>query len=188
VTPGTAAESEGASPRTARSGPARVALGVAVPLGRLTSAQAEVLADVASGGEIRLTPWRGAVLPGLTRAEAEDAAGRLRAAGLVVDPGSPWIGVTACAGRPGCAKSLADVRADATAVVALAPPARHASGTDTLPVHWAGCARRCGRPKGRVADVVATGHGYRLELDGTGLTCSGIEETAAAVTAARGEL
>ncbi|MFI6512535.1 precorrin-3B synthase [Streptosporangium sp. NPDC050855] len=177
-----------APPGTARSGPARVALGVAVPLGRLTSAQAEVLADVASGGEIRLTPWRGAVLPGLTRAEAADAAGRLRAAGLVVDPGSPWIGVTACAGRPGCAKSLADVRADATAVVALAPPARDASRTDTLPVHWAGCARRCGRPKGRVADVVATGHGYRLELDGTGLTCSGIEETAAAVTAARGEL
>ncbi|MEU4832550.1 precorrin-3B synthase [Streptosporangium sp. NPDC023615] len=169
-------------------GPARVALGVAVPLGRLTCAQARLLADLTSGGEIRLTPWRGAVLPGLTRAQAADAADRLRAAGLVVDPASPWIGVTACAGRPGCAKSLADVRADAGAVVALAPPSRRPHGTDTLPVHWAGCARRCGRPRGRVADVVATGDGYRLELDGTGLTCSGIEETAAAVTAARGEL
>ncbi|MGC5014474.1 precorrin-3B synthase [Streptosporangium sp. DT93] len=167
---------------------ARVALGVAVPLGRLTSDQARLLAGLASGGEIRLTPWRGAVLPRLAPAEAADAAGRLRAAGLVVDPASPWIGVTACAGRPGCAKSLADVRADATAVVALAPPSRRPYGTDTLPVHWAGCARRCGRPRGRVADVVATGHGYHLELDGTGLTCSGIEETAAAVTAARGEL
>jgi len=36
--------------------------------------------------------------------------------------------------------------------------------------------------------VVATGDGYRLELDGTALTCSGIEETAAAVAAAREEL
>jgi precorrin-3B synthase len=28
--------------------------------------------------------------------------------------------------------------------------------------HWAGCARRCGRPRGDVVDVVATPEGYRL--------------------------
>ncbi|MGJ6966599.1 precorrin-3B synthase [Streptosporangium sp. G11] len=229
-------------------GDARVALGVAVPLGRLTSASARLLADAASGGEIRLTPWRGVVLPGLDGAEVAGTAARLEAAGLIVDPGSPWIGVTACTGRPGCAKSLADVQADAATAIGMAqpsaappsggrpprgeppedrssksepskgeppevrssrgepskdrsfrsepseggppvaPPSAIGPGTDTLPVHWAGCARRCGRPRGRVADVVATGDGYRLELDGTGLTCSGIEETAAAVAAARGEL
>ncbi|MGS2642248.1 precorrin-3B synthase [Streptosporangium sp. LJ11] len=217
-------------------GDARVALGVAIPLGRLTSALALLLADAASGGEIRLTPWRGVVLPGLDRAEVAGTAARLEAAGLVVDPASPWIGVTACTGRPGCAKSLADVQADAAAAIAVstatavavgtatavavgttsppavpppavapppavppgrerfgsgpsvAPPSGNGPGTDTLPVHWAGCGRRCGRPRGRVADVVATGDGYRLELDGTDLTCSGIEETAAALAAARGEL
>ncbi|WP_436761536.1 precorrin-3B synthase [Streptosporangium sp. V21-05] len=169
---------------------ARVALGVAIPLGRLTSATALLLADAASGGEIRLTPWRGVVLPGLDRAEVAGTAARLEAAGLVVDPASPWIGVTACTGRPGCAKSLADVQADAATAITVgtAPPSGRGAGTDTLPVHWAGCGRRCGRPRGRVADVVATGDGYRLELDGTGLTCSGIEETAAALAAARGEL
>ncbi|MEU8203767.1 precorrin-3B synthase [Streptosporangium sp. NPDC049046] len=166
----------------------RVALGVAIPLGRLTSAQALLLADAASGGEIRLTPWRGVVLPGLDRAEVTGTAARLEAAGLVVDPASPWIGVTACTGRPGCAKSLADVQADAATAIGMAPPSTMGPGTDTLPVHWAGCARRCGRPRGRVADVIATGDGYRLELDGTALTCSGIEETAAAVAAARGEM
>ncbi|MBB2914452.1 precorrin-3B synthase [Streptosporangium becharense] len=168
----------------------RVALGVAVPLGRLTAAQAEALADAAVGGEIRLTPWRGAVLPGLPPDEVAATAARLTAAGLVADPASPWIGVTACAGRPGCAKSLADVRADAALVVARAggAVAGGAPGTGTLPVHWAGCGRRCGRPRGRVADVVATGDGYRVELDGTGLTCAGIEETAAALAAARGDL
>jgi precorrin-3B synthase len=60
--------------------------------------------------------------------------------------------------------------------------------TGTLPVHWAGCERRCGRPRGRVADVIATGDGYRLDLDGRSLTCADIEETAAAMTAARGEM
>jgi precorrin-3B synthase len=59
---------------------------------------------------------------------------------------------------PGCAKALADVRADATAAVR----------TGTLPAdgarqHWAGCERRCGRPRGAVVDVVATGTGYRVE-------------------------
>ncbi|MER5323918.1 precorrin-3B synthase [Streptosporangium roseum] len=207
----------------------RVALGVAVPLGRLTSAQAELLADLASQGEVRLTPWRGVVLPGLARAGLPRAAARLAEAGLVTDPGSPWIGVTACTGRPGCAKSLADVRADAaratvsrrgggTAATTGAGPgapigsdAPHGTGpgsraepeggtprtvaphvadpprTGTLPVHWAGCERRCGRPRGRVADVVATGDGYRVDLDGQSLTCADIEETTAAVAAARGE-
>jgi precorrin-3B synthase len=71
--------------------------------------------------------------------------------GLITDPDSAWHGVTACTGRPGCAKSLADVRADA----------RNWLGTPhTRPVHWAGCARRCGRPSGDVIEFVATGDGY----------------------------
>jgi precorrin-3B synthase len=66
--------------------------------------------------------------------------------------------VTTCAGRPGCARSLADVRGDAA----------HAVATRALPAdgarqHWAGCERRCGRPQGGVVDVVATGAGYRVE-------------------------
>jgi precorrin-3B synthase len=68
--------------------------------------------------------------------------------------------VTTCAGRPGCAKSLADVRADAaTAVATGALPAGGARQ------HWAGCERRCGRPQGQVVDVVATPTGYRIEED-----------------------
>ncbi|MFC6581293.1 precorrin-3B synthase [Planomonospora parontospora] len=168
----------------------RVALGIAVPLGRLTAAQAELLAGLAN--EVRLTPWRGVVVPGLTRAEAAEAAVRLAGAGLVTDPDSPWTGVSACTGRPGCAKSLADVRADAASVIGLveadaASRSMRSPGTGTLPVHWAGCGRRCGRPAGRVVDVVATGDGYRVDADGLSLSCADIGQTAAAVAAARGE-
>ncbi len=104
-----------------------------VPLGRLDAHQ---LAGVA----IRLTPWRSLVVPPGTDTS-----------GLITDPESPWHGVSACTGRPGCAKSLSDVRADARAWL----------GTPhNRPVHWSGCSRRCGRPAGDVIEFVATGDGY----------------------------
>ncbi|CAA9273329.1 MAG: Precorrin-3B synthase [uncultured Blastococcus sp.] len=131
----------------------RTALVAVVPLGRLTADQADLLADTAAT-DVQVTPWRSVVLPDLTDATA---AAALSATGLVLDPGSPWLTVTACAGRPGCAKSLADVRGDAARAVA----------TGTLPLqgarqHWSGCERRCGRPHGDVGDVVATRSGYRI--------------------------
>jgi len=131
----------------------RFALVVTVPLGSLSPAQLDVLVqgwvDGPTGG-VRVTPWRSVVLADLPVAAVGAVEERLAAVGLVVDPGSPWGGVTACAGRPGCAKSLADVRGDAwrvTLSLTSAPPGR--------PVHWSGCSRRCGRPAGDVIDVVA---------------------------------
>jgi precorrin-3B synthase len=132
----------------------RVALIAVVPLGRLDAAQARLLATLAP--DLQITPWRSIAIPDLP--DAGPATQTAICAGLVVDGDSPWLRVTACAGRPGCAKSRADVRADATAAVqAGALPAGGARQ------HWAGCERRCGRPRGDVVDVVATGTGYRVE-------------------------
>ncbi|WP_260610491.1 cobalamin biosynthesis protein CobG [Streptomyces sp. WAC06614] len=134
---------------------------VLVPLGRLGVAQWQVLTQVAGrgAGTLRLTPWRGVVLPRASARRPVNGADRIRAAGLVLDPGSPWEGVTACTGRPGCAKSLADVRADAAAVADASP--------GPLPVHWSGCERRCGHPRGTAwVDVLATGGGYELSVHG----------------------
>ncbi|GAA3370668.1 precorrin-3B synthase [Streptomyces sannanensis] len=145
----------------------RSALSVLAPLGRLTAAQWRQLAEGA--GELRVTPWRGVVVadPGA------DAA-----VGLVTDPASPWVGVGACTGRPGCAKSLSDVRSDAAATVG--------SGRGGLPVYWSGCERRCGHPHGTWVDVVATGAGYDISVLGepvrTGVTAA---ELAGAIAAAR---
>lgn len=127
------------------------ALCVLIPLGRLTTGQWRSLPD----GELRITPWRSIVVPGLGPADATQALDRIVRAGLAAAPDSPWRSVTACTGRPGCAKSLADVRADARALV------QETAGP--LPVHWSGCERRCGHPRGTAwADLVATPGGYRL--------------------------
>ncbi|MFC5829612.1 precorrin-3B synthase [Nonomuraea insulae] len=130
----------------------RVAVEAVVPLGRLSAAQARALAG--SGAVIRLTPWRTAMLLDLSPTEAEHAGKALDAAGLATDPGSPWAGVTACTGQPGCAKALADVRADARRWVESLDDAPE------TPVHWSGCERRCGLPRGRVVQMIATTEGY----------------------------
>ncbi|MEU1194699.1 cobalamin biosynthesis protein CobG [Streptomyces sp. NPDC005813] len=135
------------------------ALSVHVPLGRLSARQWQELTDV-SDPELRLTPWRGVVVPtpGTTTAQAAESLARLGAAGLVTDLASPWLRVGACIGRPGCAKALADVRADAARTL-------DAAGRADLPLYWSGCERRCGHPRGDHVDVVAApGGGYQLSV------------------------
>ncbi|MGW6704825.1 cobalamin biosynthesis protein CobG [Streptomyces sp. NPDC054956] len=128
------------------------------PLGRLTSEQWRLLVRVADrgGGALRVTPWRSIILSSASTRRPVNGYAQLLSAGLVVGPDGPWESVTACTGRPGCAKSLADVRADARALV------EEARGE--LPVHWSGCERRCGHPRGTAwVDLVATPDGYRLD-------------------------
>ncbi|MEU2249948.1 precorrin-3B synthase [Streptomyces sp. NPDC019224] len=138
------------------------ALSVGLPLGRVDAVRWRTLTDLArehGAGELRLTPWRGVVVPGVRRERAPGALEALEAVGLVTGPRSPWSGVSACIGRPGCAKSLADVRSDAASAFPAGPPA------GALPVHWSGCERRCGHPRGEWVDVVAgPDGGYRLSV------------------------
>ena len=132
-------------------GPGGTAAVLLAPLGRFTAAQLTWLADRVRGRPARITPWRSVVLPDLP-----DAAGLVRDAadlGFGVDATSPWLRVTACAGRPGCASALADVQADAAAFAARWP--------DRI-VHVSGCARHCGRPAATQVDVTATSEGYQV--------------------------
>jgi precorrin-3B synthase len=156
----------------------RGALVVTVPLGSFGQKQSAALVEVAERaegaglelGQLRVTPWRSVVLAGLAGGESV-AVERLEAVGLVVQPDSPWNGVTACAGRPGCAKALADVRADARLVtpgmlgMPGMPGGRRGGSGDQQPlaVHWSGCERRCGRPPGEFVDVVAVSNGYSID-------------------------
>ncbi|WP_203236943.1 precorrin-3B synthase [Nocardia panacis] len=127
-----------------------VALGACIRLGSLPARLAEFLA--ATERPVLLTPWRGIVLADLEEWAAEQVVRVLAPMGLIFDAESPWLLVSACAGKPGCAKALTDVRADVAAAV----------GEVTERQHWSGCERRCGRPPGAITDVVATPAGYRV--------------------------
>ncbi|MFJ2773227.1 cobalamin biosynthesis protein CobG [Streptomyces sp. NPDC087300] len=146
---------------------------VTAPLGRVSAAQLRALLP-APGDEVRVTPWRGFVVPGFTDEAARERLRVLADAGFVTEPASPWLGVGACTGRPGCAKSLADVRADAV------------PGRAGLPVHWSGCERRCGHPHGDWVDVLATADGryeVTLRTGGSVVPVAGATVTEAVTTA-----
>ncbi|WP_197084426.1 precorrin-3B synthase [Saccharothrix sp. ST-888] len=130
-------------------------LSVGLRFGRVGAARWRTLAAAAADG-LRLTPWRGVVLPG---APAERLP-ELARAGFRTDQCSAWERASACTGLPGCARSQADVRADAARALDAAAPGG-------LPVHWSGCERRCGHPAGEWVDVLATGQGYRVARIGT---------------------
>ncbi len=134
------------------------AVSVGLRFGRASSAQWRLLAEAlgADGASsVRLTPWRGVVVPGA----GPEWLPRLAEAGFRTESGGPWEGVTACTGLPGCGKALADVRAQAARAIAAVP-------AEGLPVHWSGCERRCGHPAGRWVDVLATATGHRITVDG----------------------
>jgi precorrin-3B synthase len=127
----------------------RVALGAAVPLGVLSARVAEYLAAIEA--PLVITPWRSVLVCDLDEAVAETALRVLAPSGLVFDENSPWLGISACVGSPGCAHSIADVRADA---------ARSLHTDSGVHRHFVGCERACGSPPaGEV--LVATRDGYR---------------------------
>ncbi|MFC4128603.1 precorrin-3B synthase [Nocardia rhizosphaerae] len=92
-----------------------VSLGAGVPLGLLPARTAEFIAAVER--PVFVTPWRSIVLTDLDEGPAETVVRVLAPMGLIFDAAAPWLEVTACAGRPGCAKSHTDVRADVAAAV-----------------------------------------------------------------------
>lgn len=127
----------------------RVALGAAVPLGVLPARVAEYLAAIEA--PLVITPWRSVLVCDLSEEVADIALRVLAPLGLVFDENSPWLSVSACTGSPGCARSAADVRADA---------AQSLGADSAVHRHFVGCDRACGSPlAGEV--LVATPDGYR---------------------------
>jgi precorrin-3B synthase len=143
----------------------RVSIIPSVPLGRLTTAQADCLAEVATefAGDLRLAGWRGVVLGAVHKAAADLIVGRLEAAGLSCEGRDGFLGLAACAGSHGCDASLANVRADAASL------AQQLCGR-TAPMGWtvnlSGCEKRCGRRHEATAELIAGPAGYILYLGG----------------------
>ncbi|CAI8880994.1 precorrin-3B synthase [Pseudomonas marginalis] len=105
------------------------------PLGRLDSTMLTGVAQLASeygDGTVRFTPWQGVLLPDVEKPHA--VTQRLAQLGFLCTVDQPLARVIACTGSSGCAKALADTKADAVHLAALHP------GHD---VHLSGCSRSC---------------------------------------------
>ncbi len=136
----------------------KVTIGAAVPLGVLSVRQARFVAAI--DAPVVVTPWRSLLVCDLDEGVADTSLRVLPPLGLIFDETSRWLEVSACVGSPGCERSRADVRAEATRVAE--------SGTTAANrVHFVGCERACGSPPaGEV--LVATADGYRAISRGDG--------------------
>ena len=133
---------------------------LAAPYGRLGAAMLQVAAALAASGngELRLTPWRSLLIPGL---DAADAGERGHAAGFLIDPDDPRLRVAACVGAPDCARATTATRVDADALSGLAPML--GPGTS---LHVSGCAKGCAKAGPARATLVARDGAYDLIVDG----------------------
>ncbi len=139
-------------------------LGVAAPFGRLDAAQLDALARGATragAAELRVTPWRAILVPGLAPAALDRLADEGAAAGWIVDPADPRRRVAACTGAPGCRRGTTPVQGDAAALAPLLGPG------DGIALHVSGCAKGCAHPGPAPLTLVAAEGRYALVADGT---------------------
>jgi precorrin-3B synthase len=116
-------------------------VGGAPALGRLDSTQLSALAE--------LTPWQSVLLPNTRDAAA--CLGAMQALGLSTVAREPLARLIACTGSAGCAKGLADTKADALALAPLLPAGAMA--------HLSGCPRSCAAAHVAPLTLLAAGPG-----------------------------
>ena len=138
------------APATPAPVPGRHAAGMlaAFAFGEIPVETLDRLAEVAP--EIRLTPWRMVLLPGL--AALPDLPG------MILNPDGPMLRVHACTGAPGCAQAHAPVRALAAGLAAHLP-----EGTT---LHVSGCGKGCAHPGAADFTLTAAPGGFALRRKG----------------------
>lgn len=135
---------------------------VALPFGHGSTAQWQLLRDVAGPRGLRVTPW---LLVVVTDVDATpDLVQMLAEHGLESSSDSRWARVSACQGGLGCGRTERQVRAEARLLVQglTGPEAVAARSLGLLGggrVHLSGCDRRCGHPRVAYRDLLAVDGG-----------------------------
>ncbi len=131
----------------------------------------ELLAAAARDGALLLKPYPKHTLwffrQAATAAEPSGDAwanllARAASLGLATTTDAPILRLSACVGAPHCASAEFDTQN----LLAHLLCARQRAGSCDLPVHIAGCAKRCGRPQGTRVEITGTSAGCEIHLDG----------------------
>jgi precorrin-3B synthase len=138
-------------------------VGGAPALGRMTGEDLALVAREArrlSAVDLRLTPWRALLLPGLDAGGAEAMSDALARRGFLLDPADPRLSVVACSGAPKCANAARAVQIEALQLAPLLP-----SGGGIV-LHVSGCEKGCAHGRAAPLTLVARPGGYDLIVDG----------------------
>jgi ferredoxin-nitrite reductase len=153
--------------------PGRNYIGVALPVGRLTSAQMRGLAEIAErrgSGALRLTVWQNLLISDVADADIAAAETEIAALGLDTKATAVRAGLVACTGNAGCKFSATDTKGEAMRLAAHLDPLFALD--QPLNIHLTGCPNSCAQHY--VGDIGLLGlklgdemeEGYALLLGG----------------------
>jgi ferredoxin-nitrite reductase len=149
----------------------KVRVGIFVPAGRLSQTECKqiaYLADMYSGGEVRLTVEQNVILPNVDEDKVEELLNENALNGdsrLKINPGLIEGNVVSCTGAQFCGLALIETKSHAESVakkleslVTVDRPIR---------IHWTGCPNSCGQVQ--VADIGIMGAPAKKEDPDTGM-------------------
>lgn len=119
-------------------------IGVALPVGRMSTEQMHGIADIAcrfGDGDIRLTVWQNLLISGVKREAAAAVEAALVALGLTSQASPVRAGLIACTGNTGCKFALSNTKDTALAIADWVEPR---VPLDTpINIHLTGCPNSC---------------------------------------------
>jgi ferredoxin-nitrite reductase len=119
-------------------------IGVALPVGRISSAQMRSIAAAArqyGDGDIRLTVWQNFLISGVPDAQVPAACAAIEALGLSTKTDALRAGLVACTGNAGCKFAASDTKRHADEIAAWCET-RVAIDTP-VNIHLTGCHHSC---------------------------------------------
>ncbi|UGX86188.1 precorrin-3B synthase [Phyllobacterium meliloti] len=133
-------------------------IGAMPPLGRLSPDKLDALArlaEKASKGKLRVTPWQSVLLLDIPEAATAHSLRELEALDFATQPDNPRATMISCSGSAGCGSALAATQSDGLKLGTLLQ-----GKAANLAVHLTGCTKSCASPSAKPVTLVATEPGY----------------------------
>jgi len=119
-------------------------IGVAIPVGVMTTRQMRRVADLASNygsGQVRLTPWQNLLIPDVSDGFVGTITRQLERIGFHYEATNILGGLVACTGNTGCKYAAADTKGNAVALAAYLN--KRLQLDQPLNIHLTGCPHSC---------------------------------------------
>lgn len=122
----------------------KVWMGIALPVGKLTTAQMRALSEISrchGDGDIRLTVWQNLLISGIDADNADAIEAMLVDIGLTSKATRVRAGLVACTGAPSCKFAAANTKGTAEAIAAYVD--ERLTLDTPINIHLTGCHHSC---------------------------------------------